>query len=267
MDERVIKRGEVYWVSDYRGNVISVHSGARPAIVVSSDSLNSVSTVYEVVYLTSQPVRGKYDLPVKIESTGKTSYAQCGQIFTVSVNSLGKRIATLTLPEMLEVESAIKVSLGLSKCGSDLDAWEDERRELEEEIASLKAQQGRRSEDTTDIRVERDMWKKMYEKALEMLVEKNMAPEKRVVVAREPEVKKRVVVASEPKVSEDVEKININTASAKELKSKLNCSTCDAYSLTGYRNKNGNFVGLEELREVKNLSASFIERYGERLTI
>lgn len=267
MDERVIKRGEVYWIKYNTTGILGAHAGARPAVVVSSQDINDSSSVIEVVYLSTQDRGVSRDICPRINCTGKVSYAKCDQISSVSKDNFGACIATFTSKEMSAVDKALKLSLGFSTGSDDLDTWEDERRELEEEIASLKAQQGRRSEDTTDIRVERDMWKKMYEKALEMLVEKNMAPEKRVVVSREPEVKKRVVVASEPKVSEDVEKININTASAKELMSKLNCSTCDAYSLTGYRNKNGNFVGLEELREVKNLSASFIERYGERLTI
>jgi DNA uptake protein ComE-like DNA-binding protein len=233
---------------------------------------------------------------------------------------------------MQEVEKGIRVALSLNRCDGDPDAWEDERRELEEEIASLKAQQCRRSEDTTDIIVERDMWKKMYEKALEMLVTKNINTASEAVVVEEPKPKTepRVEFVTEPEVTADIntaseadlrkcgctpdmsrrivenrpykavddlkkfdwmtrigfqivknrltcevvveeppkqDKININIVSAKELDEAIHCGMTIAYSITGYRKRNGYFTDLEKLREVKYVPKSFLEKYGEKLTV
>ena len=268
MDERVIKRGEVYWIQLNSSGVIGVHTGGRPAVVVSNDDTNRTSDAIEIVFMTTvDQSKHLYHSP-RIKSTGKISYAKCEQVTTVSKSSVGNFIAMTTSQEMSDVNNALKYSLGLSTGNGDPDAWEDERRELEEEIASLKAQSNRRDDSSVDIRVERDMWKKMYEKALEMLVEKNIVsakePEKRVVIASEPEAGKRVETVIEPM---SMVKVNINTASAKEIATVVGCGLTSAYSITGYRRKNGDYVCLEELRDVKNLPKSFLEQYGERLTI
>ena len=62
-------------------------------------------------------------------------------------------------------------------------------------------------------------------------------------------------------------KININTVTRKELQEKLGIGEFYAYLVTGYRNKNGRYVSLEELLEVPNLSKSFYHRFKDRLTI
>lgn len=262
------KRGEVYWVQYRDSDALGISQMGRPAIIVSENKINDTSTVLEVVYLTTQDHKVDRNICPQIKSTGRTSFAKCEQINVVSVSSFGKYIATLTQGEMSAVNKALMICLGLSTGNGDPDAWEDERRELEEEISSLKTQLSHRSGDTTSITVERDMWKKMYEKALEMLVEKNIVsakePEKRVVIASEPEAGKRVETVIEPM---SMVKVNINTASAKEIATVVGCGLTSAYSITGYRQKNGDYVCLEELRDVKNLPKSFLEKYGERLTI
>lgn len=81
------------------------------------------------------------------------------------------------------------------------------------------------------------------------------------------------VVVEETPVVETVEtprveeKININTATGKELREKLGLSQTYAYAITGYRNKNGRFVELEELLDVKYLGERFLDKYRDRLTL
>jgi competence protein ComEA len=43
--------------------------------------------------------------------------------------------------------------------------------------------------------------------------------------------------------------------------------SCDAYSITGYRNRNGQFVAVEELLEVKQISPWKYDRYKDRVAI
>lgn len=78
-----------------------------------------------------------------------------------------------------------------------------------------------------------------------------------------------VPVVEKPVVKESTveHKVNINTATAKELIEKLNMPACDAYSITGYRNKNGRFVEIEELLEVKQITPGKYERYKDRIVI
>lgn len=64
-----------------------------------------------------------------------------------------------------------------------------------------------------------------------------------------------------------VEKVNINTATARELMDKLGINYNYAFLITGYRKKNGRYVDLEELREVHKLPKNFLAKHKDRLTI
>ena len=97
--------------------------------------------------------------------------------------------------------------------------------------------------------------------------------EPEVVVQPEPEVPEVVEPEKTPEIEETVsgatvgEKVNINTASAKEIAEKLGTVAAYAYYITGYRNKNGNFVDLKELLDVKHLPKSWYEKYKDQLTL
>lgn len=62
-------------------------------------------------------------------------------------------------------------------------------------------------------------------------------------------------------------KVNINVATAKEMSELLGLPLKDAYAITGYRNKNGLFVALEELLEVSRISKPKFEKIKDRVTI
>ena len=83
-----------------------------------------------------------------------------------------------------------------------------------------------------------------------------------------------VAEPAEEKVEEEqtvfvppTEKVNINTATSKEMSEKLGISLKDAYSISGYRKKNGLFVCLEELLEVDRVSKQKFERIKDWITI
>lgn len=111
MDMAILK-GDIYYIEKYQ-TYGSEQQSARPAIVVSNNKCNESSAVVEVVYLTTQP---KTDLPthVTIRSTGRTSTALCEQIASVSVDRIGNYIATVSDDEMINIDIALMVSLGLS---------------------------------------------------------------------------------------------------------------------------------------------------------
>ncbi len=107
-----IMKGDIYYIEYFRTSG-SEQRPARPAIVVSNDMNNNVCGVVEVVYLTTQP---KKDLPthVTVRSTGKTSTALCEQITSVSIDRLETYIASCTEDEMMNIDIALMISLGIS---------------------------------------------------------------------------------------------------------------------------------------------------------
>ena len=106
-----IKRGDIYYVeSNY--SVGSEQRAGRPAVIVSNEKNNEFSSTVELVYLTTQP---KNDLPthVQVHGTGRTSTALCEQVHTVDTQRLGNYCGCCTEQEMLNIDIALIVSLGL----------------------------------------------------------------------------------------------------------------------------------------------------------
>lgn len=76
-------------------------------------------------------------------------------------------------------------------------------------------------------------------------------------------------VKPEPKKEADpgFEKLNINTASAKELQDVAGFSRTIAYRITGYRKKNGPFTCLEDLLKVAQIFPGTLEKRREFLEV
>ena len=108
-----MKRGEIYYIerSSY-GETGSEQRSGRPAIIVSNDKCNEYSEVLEVVFLTTQP---KNDLPthIDIRSSTKPSVALCEQINSIASQRFGEYIGTCSDYEMMMVDAALAISLGL----------------------------------------------------------------------------------------------------------------------------------------------------------
>ena len=89
------------------------------------------------------------------------------------------------------------------------------------------------------------------------------------VKVEEPEV---VVEAEEPEtppveIVPALAKVNINTATIKEIANHLNVNQFYAGRITSHRNKNGKFVDLEELKIVEGLPKNFYDKYADLCTI
>ncbi len=106
-----ITRGDVFYVDKFVTEG-SEQSPGRPAIVVSNDMCNEFSPTVEVVYLTTQP---KTNLPthVQIRSLDRSSTALCEQISSVSKTRLRDWAGRITEGEMMLLEDAMIVSLGM----------------------------------------------------------------------------------------------------------------------------------------------------------
>ena len=95
-----VLRGDVYWadLNPARGRE---QSGLRPILVISQEALNRYSGTVIALAITSQPQRAGFPLTHQIESLKmpKPSWVKIGQVRTLSVERLGKRIGSLSVEE------------------------------------------------------------------------------------------------------------------------------------------------------------------------
>ena len=96
-----ILRGEVYWadLNPVRGRE---QAGLRPVLVISHEALNRYSSTVIALAITSQPQRAGFPLTHQIESlkVPKPCWVKVGQVRTLSVERLGKRVGSLSAEEV-----------------------------------------------------------------------------------------------------------------------------------------------------------------------
>lgn len=237
--ETEIRRGDVYWLqSDDLG--IEQKLG-RPIVVVSSNKGNEVAQ--QVIGLFCTTARKWGVINVEIKTPRKWSWVQCNYPITAYKERLGNYIYTLTDDEMAAVEKGMRVAMGL---GSDSSDFEDERREFEEEIASLKSQIAAKKDRSVEVIVERDMYKRMYEKAVEMLAGSKM-PE---VEAEAPKVSTpKITVAKEESRVEEESLVEINSCSEKDLRD-VGCTLTMIHNIVANRP----YKSVEDLRRVPSIT-------------
>lgn len=96
-----ILRGEIYWadLNPVRGRE---QSGLRPVLVLSHELFNNKSETAIVMAITSQPQRAGFPLALALPEgvLPRLSWLKISQVRTVSIERLGKRIASVE-PETL----------------------------------------------------------------------------------------------------------------------------------------------------------------------
>ena len=375
---RRIQRGDVFYIR-FDNSVGSEQGVGRPGVVISSDTGNNSDTsVYTVALMTTASKNRNLNVPVW--TGNRQSYVLCNQIYTYDQIRFGDYRCTLTEKEMAAVDAALGVALGLH--------IEDNH---EEEIAALKAAHAKEIEKIKRDQVESDMYKRLYEKALDLLSELKFSKdlgesepkveefveeegpvdinrceesdlrklgfpaqvakmivsarpyldvddlrgvpgvtsigyrlvEKRITVGdtaefrKKPKSKQKLldvnsatfdelrevgfssnfalnVINNRPyRAKEDIrdlpgmtesvyeamknnikvvpvvddDRVNINTASAKELTEKAGIEKSISYAITGYRNKNGLFETLDDLLDVPRFTATRLKKVRDKLTV
>lgn len=110
-----IKRGEIYWVNWEEGKD-SEQAGIRPALIIQNDVGNRVSPTTIIASLTTAPNK---PYPFLVEFTKEESGLEKGgavdlaSIMTIDKVRLNRKYGQLTSEKMLEIDEAIKISLGL----------------------------------------------------------------------------------------------------------------------------------------------------------
>jgi DNA uptake protein ComE-like DNA-binding protein len=99
------------------------------------------------------------------------------------------------------------------------------------------------------------------------LVEKDLGHEPESVV-EEPVVNEEPVVEVAPVVeAAPVVKVNVNTASAKEIAAGLGVCVATGYSIVGWRKKNRPYEKLEDLLSVTNIGPGSLQKWGHLVEI
>jgi mRNA interferase MazF len=96
-----ILRGDIYW-ADLNPVVGSEQAGLRPVVIISHDVFNERSGTIIAIALTSQEPRASFPLSLEITSAKlpKHSWAKIGQVRTLSVARLGKKLGRLSAEEL-----------------------------------------------------------------------------------------------------------------------------------------------------------------------
>ncbi len=105
------RRGEVWWVS-FDPSVGGEIRKTRPAIILSNNAANAALNRVIVVPLTSQ-VERLHPGEALVTLNGKQNKAKADQIATAAKERLRDQIGTLSSTDMLAVERAVLLQLGI----------------------------------------------------------------------------------------------------------------------------------------------------------
>lgn len=108
-----MKRGEVWWV-EFDPAVGSEIKKTRPAVIVSNDAANRNLSRVVVVPVTSSTGR-VYPGEALVHVAGQLSKAMADQIMSADKARLKSMVGTLEKQDLLAVEDAIKLQLGLPR--------------------------------------------------------------------------------------------------------------------------------------------------------
>ena len=91
-----ILRGEVYW-ADLNPVQGRAQAGLRPVLILSHDLFNKKSETVIAMAITSQPQKAGFPLTLELpsEMLPKPSWVKISQIRTISLDRLGKKIASV----------------------------------------------------------------------------------------------------------------------------------------------------------------------------
>jgi mRNA interferase MazF len=108
-----MKRGEVWWVA-FEPAISSEIRKTRPAVIVSNDAANANLKRVVVVPLTSNTER-VYPGEAVVEVDGVASKVMSDQIMAADKARLKGPLGRLKRADMLKVESALSLHLGLPR--------------------------------------------------------------------------------------------------------------------------------------------------------
>jgi mRNA interferase MazF len=106
-----MKRGEVWWV-EFDPSVGSEIRKTRPAVILSNDAANRHLGRVVVIPLTSNTGR-RYPGEALVTVGGPSSKAMSDQIMAADKGRIKKQLGELSASDLLAVEAAVRLHLGL----------------------------------------------------------------------------------------------------------------------------------------------------------
>lgn len=155
-----MNRGDIHYIVE-TPTVGSEQRAGRPAVIVSNNDINEKLGTVEVVFLTTRP-KADHPTHVTVRATRLSSTALCEQVTTVSIERVGDYVAACSANELMLIDQGIAISLGLS-CRAP---------ENPELIKDLRYRLNAAEQ-------ERDLFKAMYDKLLDKVIERRDSNDKR----------------------------------------------------------------------------------------
>lgn len=107
-------RGDIVYVRNEEGKFTGCEQTKnRPAIIVSNNLCNEHSPVVEVVYTTTSPRKRLLPTHVIMHSTPLNSIALCEAVYSVDKSRIESVIGHCSTSEILRINNALAISLGL----------------------------------------------------------------------------------------------------------------------------------------------------------
>lgn len=108
-----ILRGDIVWanLNPTRGRE---QAGLRPVLVLSQDVFNELSGTVIAVAITSQPQQAGFPLTLELADSRlpKRSWVKIGQVRTLSVERIGRKIARASPEELGQVIEGLNEIIG-----------------------------------------------------------------------------------------------------------------------------------------------------------
>ena len=108
-----ILRGDIHW-ADLNPVIGSEQGGFRPVLILSHNIFNDRSGTVIAVAITSQPQRAGFPLTLELSDTKlpKKSWAKISQVRTLSIKRIGKKLASASPEELVNIIDGLNEIIG-----------------------------------------------------------------------------------------------------------------------------------------------------------
>ncbi|MDZ7759459.1 MAG: type II toxin-antitoxin system PemK/MazF family toxin [Desulfovermiculus sp.] len=108
-----ILRGDIHW-ADLNPVIGSEQGGFRPVLILSHNIFNDRSGTVIAVAITSQSQRAGFPLTLELSDTKlpKKSWVKISQIRTLSTKRIGKKIASSSVEELVNIIDGLNEIIG-----------------------------------------------------------------------------------------------------------------------------------------------------------
>ena len=121
-----IVRGDVFW-GDFGKRRGHIQGGIRPAIIISNNNCNKRSPVLTVAPVTTSMTKNKLPTHVVMdEIVLRTSIVLCEGTTTINRSDLKEKIGHCTERQMMAVDKAVAIQMGLTNCFSVNSKYDEE---------------------------------------------------------------------------------------------------------------------------------------------